>query len=105
MGAARTENMKVEKPKSGDVLTIVGGKGNNLQIGVSSPGTAPANWCLTVNPGDANGYRAIIEKAMKLFGQPVADWSYSIFRDKTLWGPNKEWLGKEIGTEIKFSSE
>ena len=87
------------------MLTIVGGKSNDLQIRMSRPGKGPTSWSLTVNPGDADGYRAIIEKAMELFGQPVADWSYSIFRDKTLWGPNKEWLGKHIGTEIKFSSE
>ena len=91
----------MEKPQAGSVLTIVSGKMNDLQKAGPSSGDGPTKWFLTVNPGDVDGYRAIIEKAIELFGQPVADWSYSIFRDKTLWGPNKEWLGKQVGTEIK----
>ena len=78
---------------------------NDLHKAEPSSGVGPTTWFLTVNPGNAGEYEVIIQKAMQLFGQPVADWSYSIFRDKTLWGPNKEWLGKQVGTEIKFLTE
>jgi len=80
----RTAAITVGKPKAGDVLTIVSGKMNDLQKAPSS-GDGSTTWFLTVNPGNAAGYEVIIKKAMELFGQRVADWSYSVFRDKTLW--------------------
>jgi len=97
----RSAAITVEKPKAGDVLTIVSGKMNDLQKAEPSSGDGPTTWFLTVNPGNAAGYEVIIKKTMELFGQRVADWSYSVFRDKTLWGANKEWLGKQVSAELK----
>ena len=76
----------MEKPKAGDVLTIVSGKMNDLHKAEPSSGVGPTTWFLAVNPGNAAEYEVIIKKAMQLFGQPVADWSYSIFRDKNTVG-------------------
>ena len=55
MRAARTGDVKLEKPQAGSVLTIVSGKMNDLQKAGPSSGDGPTKWFLTVNPGDVDG--------------------------------------------------